>query len=84
MRGLAVAAIAAWPFIPIFFVQVHGRPKFWRKLGSLTYAVVILEWLPLALFGIMFQDFLLGRHLDLGILSWLGVALMVIGVALHV
>jgi len=83
LRLLAVGALAAWPSIPIFFVQVHAKPTVWRRLGSSAYFLILLEWAPVALAIIVFQDFLLGMKLRLGILSWLGWAVMLMGVILH-
>jgi protein-S-isoprenylcysteine O-methyltransferase Ste14 len=83
-RGLAVAALVLWPLIPILWVQVHGRPRFWRRLGAFTYAVVLLEWLAVAVLVIVAQNLLLGEQFDLGILFVVGLVLMMLGVGLQV
>lgn len=83
LRALAVAALALWPLTPIFFVQVHGRPSFWRKVGGLTYLVVLLEMVPVALFVLAFQEILLGEELNLGVLVFLGAIFMFLGIMLH-
>jgi protein-S-isoprenylcysteine O-methyltransferase Ste14 len=37
-----------WPVIPLFWIPVHCVPRFFRKLGFLTYLLPILTWLPAA------------------------------------
>jgi protein-S-isoprenylcysteine O-methyltransferase Ste14 len=83
-RVLGIAAFAVWPIVPIIWVQVHAWPNFWRKLGGLTYAMVISEWLVVASLAVIFRNFLLGERLDLGILSWLGVIPLISGLALNI
>ena len=77
-------AFAAWPIVPILWLQVHTRPNLWRRLGGFTYAVVISEWLVVALLAVIFRNILLGDRLNLGFLSWLGVLLLISGLTLNV
>ncbi len=65
-------------------MQVHTWPNFWRKLGGLTYAVVISEWLVVASLAVIFRNLLLGEKLDFGILSWLGVIPLISGLVLNI
>jgi protein-S-isoprenylcysteine O-methyltransferase Ste14 len=81
---LAVAAIAGWPIIPIFFIQVHLRPTFWRRLGALTYLVVFLEWMPVIVLVTLFQDFFLMTEFQFGALSLLGAILLLLGLGLQI
>jgi protein-S-isoprenylcysteine O-methyltransferase Ste14 len=83
LRALAVATLALWPFIPVFFLQVHGKPSFWRKLGVYTYLIVLVEMIPIMIIVITFQGFLLGQELALGSLLVLGALLFVFGVSLN-
>jgi protein-S-isoprenylcysteine O-methyltransferase Ste14 len=83
LRALAVAAIALWPLIPVFFLQVHSKPSFWIKLGAYTYLVVLLEMLPIMTIVIIFQGLLLGREFAVGSLIALGVLFFVPGVLLN-
>ena len=83
LRALAVAALALWPVIPLFFLQVHRNPSFWRKLGAFTYLVVLLEMAPVVLIVTLFQDLLLGQELNLGLLVLAGALLTALGVALN-
>ncbi len=83
LRTLAIAALALWPVIPIFFLQVHWNPSFWRKLGAFTYLIVLLEMAPVILVVTVFQNLLLGQDLNLGLLVLLGALLAVTGVALN-
>lgn len=41
-----------------------------------------MEWTPIALAILFFQDFFLGRELELGVLLWVGGVLMLLGIAL--
>lgn len=81
---MALAALVVWPIIPIMWLQVHGRPELWRRLGGFTYAVVISEWLAVAYLSITFQSFLLGQSLNLGVLSWVGALPLFAGLVLQV
>ncbi len=83
LRTLAIAALALWPVIPIFFLQVHWNPSFWRKLGAFTYLIVLLEMVPVVLVVTMFQDPMLGPKFNLGLLVLLGALLAITGVALN-
>ncbi len=83
LRTLAIAAIALWPVIPIFFLQVHRNTSFWRELGTFAYLIVLLEMAPVVLVVTVFQTLLLGQDLNLGLLVLLGALLAVTGVALN-
>lgn len=83
-RVLGIFAFAVWPIVPILWVQVHAWPNFWRKIGGKTYAVVISEWLVVAGLAVIFRNFLLGERLDFGLLSWLGVPVLILGLVLNV
>jgi protein-S-isoprenylcysteine O-methyltransferase Ste14 len=82
LRPLALVAFAIWFFNTLVLTQVHLRPGFWRKLGALTYLVVLCEWTPIMLAVVFFQDFFLGKELDLGMLSWAGGFLLLLGIGL--
>lgn len=64
-------------------MQVHGNPPFWRKLGVLTYLIVLLEMIPVLIIVIIWQGLLLGQELNLGLLVVLGALLFVLGVSLN-
>jgi protein-S-isoprenylcysteine O-methyltransferase Ste14 len=83
-RVLGIVAFAVWPIVPILWVQVHASPNFWRRFGGFTYAVVISEWLVVAGLAVVFRNFLLSDRLDFGVLSWLGVLVLISGLALNV
>ncbi len=83
LRSLAIATLALWPIIPLLWIQVHGSPSFWRKVGGLTYLVVLLEMVPVVFFVILFQEVLLGVELNLGGLVLLGTLFLTFGIALH-
>lgn len=46
--------------------------------------MVISEWLVVASLAVIFRNFLLGDGLDLGVLSWLGLLILISGLALNV
>jgi protein-S-isoprenylcysteine O-methyltransferase Ste14 len=83
-RWLALAALVGWPIIPIFFIQVHLRPAFWRRLGALTYLAVLLEWVPVIALVTLFQNFFLMAEFQFGALSLLGAVLLLLGLGLQV
>ncbi len=77
-------ALAMWPFIPIFFIPLHYRTEFWRRIGLLTYPLLIVPWLIVASLVYLNQSMLLGRELELpivlGILGWI---CFICGILLH-
>ncbi len=62
---LAFITVMVWPAVPLFWIPVHGFPKFFRKLDLLTYLVPLVLWLPLAYLFFHFRDVLLGFRADL-------------------
>ena len=56
-ENFGLMMIAMWPAIPMFLIQLHGATNFWKRIGIWTYAVVILEWLPIAYFIYAIQGF---------------------------
>ena len=56
---VALAALLLWPAIPLFWVPVHCIPRFFRRLGFLTYVLPLITWLPVALLTFEYRDFLL-------------------------
>lgn len=83
LRALAVTALALWPLIPLFFLQVHSKPSFWRKVGVYTYLVVLLEMVPVIIIVVTFQGFLLGQELTVGPFLMLGGLLLALGLSLN-
>jgi len=83
-KVLAVAAFAIWPLVPITWLQVHSKPEFWRKLGVRAYALILSEWLAVAVLAITFQRFLLGEQLNFGAASWLGAPFFLAGIGLNI
>jgi protein-S-isoprenylcysteine O-methyltransferase Ste14 len=62
---LAFITILVWPAVPLFWIPVHGFPKFFRKLDVLTYVVPLVLWLPLGYFVIIYRDALVSFRIDL-------------------
>jgi len=56
---------------------------FWRRLGALTYLVVLLEWMPVIALVTLFQDSFLMTEFQFGALS-LGAMLLLLGLALQI
>jgi protein-S-isoprenylcysteine O-methyltransferase Ste14 len=56
---LAIAAIMVWPVVPLFWIPVHGCPRFFRNLGLMTYLLPVITWLPLAYAVYQHSEFLL-------------------------
>jgi len=56
---LAIAAIMVWPVVPLFWIPVHGCPRFFKNLGLLTYTLPAITWAPLAYAVYHDKEFLL-------------------------
>jgi protein-S-isoprenylcysteine O-methyltransferase Ste14 len=81
---LAFITILMWPAVPLFWIPVHGFPKFFRKLELLTYVVPLVLWLPLAHLFFRYRDVLLGFRTDLPLLvKTAGLLLFCTGTVLH-
>jgi len=83
-RELALMMLTMWPSIPIFLIQLHLAPNFWRRLGIWTYLVVFLEWLPVAYAITLWQEAILQHEaLITTPILILGVTLATAGLVLH-
>jgi protein-S-isoprenylcysteine O-methyltransferase Ste14 len=81
---LAFITILVWPAVPLFWVPVHGFPKFFRKLDVLTYIVPLVLWLPLAYLVFLYRDVLLGVRVELPVMLRIaGLVLVGAGTILH-
>ena len=56
---LAVIAIMVWPVVPLFWIPVHGCPRFFKNLGLMTYLLPVITWAPLAYTVYHHREFLL-------------------------
>ncbi len=56
---LAIAAIMVWPVVPLFWIPVHGCPRFFKNLGLMTYILPVITWAPLAYAVYHHREFLL-------------------------
>ncbi len=82
---IALAALLLWPAIPLFWVPVHCMPQFFRRLGSVTYILPFITWLPVALLIFLHRDFLLKFRVGLpGVINVAGVILFGAGAVLQV
>ncbi len=83
-KMLAVMALAMWPLIPVFFFPLHLMTWFWRKIGLLTYVVLLIPWFLVAYLIVAYQDFLLGYifmvPVFLRIVGWVS---LIAGLLLH-
>jgi protein-S-isoprenylcysteine O-methyltransferase Ste14 len=83
-RELALMMLTMWPLIPLFLIQLHLAPNFWRRLGVWTYLVVFLEWLPVACAVSLWQEAILQHEvLTTPPILVLGVILVIAGFVLH-
>ena len=60
---LAIMALMVWPVVPLFWIPVHGCPRFFKKLGLMTYILPVITWLPLAYAVYHHREFLLNFKL---------------------
>ncbi len=81
---VAVATLVLWPVIPLFWIPVHCLPKFFRRLGYLTYVLPFIIWLPVALFMFELRDILLSYRISLPLIARIvGALLFVLGACLQ-
>ncbi len=81
---LAFITILVWPAVPLFWIPVHGFPKFFRKLDILTYIVPLVLWLPPAYLFFTYSDVLLSLRADLPrLVKMAGLLLFAGGTILH-
>ncbi|MCX9075910.1 MAG: isoprenylcysteine carboxylmethyltransferase family protein [Candidatus Methanoperedens sp.] len=83
-RTLAVMALAMWPLIPIFFIPLHLKTGFWRKVGLLTYPVLLVPWFITAYLIVPYQSLLLGEMFMVPVfLRMMGWISLIAGLLLH-
>lgn len=81
---LALMMIMMWPIFPLFLIELNFVVDFWRRIGVWTYAVVFLEWLPIAIVIYSLRYILLSFQITLGIPFFvLGILSIVAGLVLH-
>jgi protein-S-isoprenylcysteine O-methyltransferase Ste14 len=81
----ALAALLLWPAIPLFWIPVHCVPRFFRRLGVLTYILPLITWLPVALVVFELRDVLLGYRTALPpVVQVIGFLVFALGAALQV
>jgi len=81
---IALAALLLWPAIPLFWVPVHCAPRFFRRLGFLTYILPFLTWLPVAFIIFGLREHLLAYRIALpATANALGVLLFMLGAGLQ-
>ena len=82
---IALAALLLWPAIPLFWVPVHCVPRFFRRLGFLTYVLPFIVWLPVAVIVFELRGSLLAYRIALPVIAnGLGVLLFVLGAGLQI
>jgi protein-S-isoprenylcysteine O-methyltransferase Ste14 len=81
---VALAALVLWPAIPLFWIPVHCLPRFFRRLGFLTYILPFITWLPVAVFSFELRDTLLLYRVALPVIAQVvGALLFVVGSCLQ-
>jgi protein-S-isoprenylcysteine O-methyltransferase Ste14 len=82
---LALAALIIWPVIPLFWIPVHWAPKFFKRLGIITYIMPLITWLPIAFLVYLERAFFLHYKTDLPpIIQFIGTLLLLAGALLHI
>ncbi len=80
----ATAALVLWPAIPLFWIPVHCAPRFFRRLGFLTYVLPVITWLPAALVIYTMREVLLRYRADLPApANIIGLCLLLLGAGLQ-
>ncbi len=81
---LALITIMVWPVVPLFWIPVHGFPKVFKRLGILTYLLLLTVWLPIAYLIYLNRHFLIHYKIDLSeTFRIIGVLLFLVGLILH-
>lgn len=81
---LALITIMVWPLIPLFWIPVHLRTGFFKRLGLMTYAMPLITWLPVAWVIYSHRNFLLQPKTEMHLLLRIaGIALLICGTSLH-
>jgi protein-S-isoprenylcysteine O-methyltransferase Ste14 len=82
---LALAALIIWPVIPLFWIPVHWAPKFFKRLGIITYIMPLITWLPIAFLVYLGRAVFLHYKTDLPpIIQFIGTLLLLAGALLHI
>lgn len=82
---IAIITLMVWPFMPLFWIPIHGLPKIFKRLGFYTYIMPLITWLPLAYLIYQNRLFLLQFRIDIPLpFEIFGVILLVIGTLLHI
>ena len=82
---IALITLMLWPAVPLFWVPVHCMPRFFKRLGFLTYVLPCVTWLPVACLVFLHRTFLFGARFPLPPAVNIGGALILVaGVALQI
>jgi len=82
---LALITLMVWPIVPLFWIPVHGFPRFFQNLGLMTYIMPVITWAPLAYVIYLYRDILLQFKIILPAAVLLsGILLLLAGTMLHV
>ncbi len=82
---IALITLILWPVVPLFWVPVRCMPRFFKRLGFLTYVLPCVTWLPVAYLVYLYRTFLLGFRISLQPVVGIGGALILVtGIALQI
>jgi protein-S-isoprenylcysteine O-methyltransferase Ste14 len=82
---LAIAALAVWPVIPLFWIPLHAAPGFFRKLGIITYLMPPLTWLPIVYLVYEARGFLIHYRIVMPfVVQIAGALFLFFGLLLHI
>lgn len=81
----ALAVLMIWPAIPLFWIPVHCAPRFFRRLGFLTYVLPFVTWLPTAAAIYSMRNALLIYHATFPVvINIAGIIILAMGTALQI
>lgn len=81
---LAAMTLVMWVFIPVFLVLLHLGIAYWRRIGIITYPVLLLAGAPFAYLIYISLGWLLGAGFDVPLpLMAAGIFLVCAGILLH-
>ena len=81
---IALLTLMLWPAVPLFWVPVHCQPRFFKRLGFITYALPLVTWLPAVYLVYLYRLFLLEFTVPFPlVVNIAGAMSLILGIALQ-
>ena len=81
---IALLTLMLWPAVPLFWVPVHCQPRFFKRLGFITYTLPLVTWLPAVYIVNLYRLFLLEFTVSFPlVVNIAGAMSLILGIALQ-